>query len=113
NAFERGWAERGLAVEGVEDDAFEQVAKGHVVIFSQGFEGFEDPFFHTDAGLDALDEKLGIIGHVYQCTMVPRSMQAVRTPRWYRMHNRKIVWERPCPSKPAILLSPGFLIFSA
>jgi len=76
NAFERDWAERGLAVEGVEDDAFEEVAESHVVIFGEGFEDFEDSFFHADAGLDALDEQLGIVGHVYQCTMVTSWMQA-------------------------------------
>src|ERR1700728_1681614 len=80
NALERGWAQRGLAVEGVEDDAFEEVAKGHVVIFSEGFEDFENPLFHTDAGLDPLDEKFGVVGHVYQCTMVTSSMQAIRPP---------------------------------
>src|ERR1700723_2316883 len=81
NAFERGWAERGLAVEGVEDDAFEEVAEGHVVIFGEGFEDFEDSFFHADAGLDALDEEFGIVRHVYQCTMITSSMQAVRHAR--------------------------------
>ena len=70
NAFERGWAERRLAVEGVEDNAFEDVAESHVVIFGEGFENFEDSFFDTDAGLHALDQEFGIVGHVYQCTMV-------------------------------------------
>jgi hypothetical protein len=38
-------------------DTFEQVAEGHIVIFGERLEHFEQAFFHADAGLDALDEK--------------------------------------------------------
>ncbi len=44
-------------------DAFEQVAKGHVVIFGESLENLEQTFFHTDACLHALDKKLRIIDH--------------------------------------------------
>lgn len=46
---------RGFAFEGVEDDAFEKVAKGHVLLFGDGFEDFEEALLDADAGLDPLD----------------------------------------------------------
>jgi len=55
DAFEGSWTECSLAVEGVQDDALEDVAERQVVIFAEGFQDFEDSFFDAYAGLDALD----------------------------------------------------------
>src|SRR5208282_1417476 len=55
NAFERFWLERSLAVEGVQHDAFEQVAQGHVVVLGESLKNFEEAFLHPDASLDAFD----------------------------------------------------------
>src|SRR5208337_262064 len=63
NALERGRTEGNLAVEGVEHDAFEQIAQGHVVIFGESLEHFEQPLFHADAGLDSFDEELRFVYH--------------------------------------------------
>ena len=70
NAAEGSGGEGAFAVKGVEDDAFEEVSEGKVVVIGEGFEDFEEAFFDADAGLDALDG-VGSLGHVYQCTMVP------------------------------------------
>src|SRR5215472_7510772 len=61
-AVQRCLAERRLAVKGVQHDAFEDVAKGHVVILGEAFQDFEDALFHADAGLDAFDKEFRI-GH--------------------------------------------------
>ena len=50
-----------LAVEGMEHDAFEQVAQGHVVILGERLEHFENALFHAHAGLDAFDEEVRFI----------------------------------------------------
>jgi hypothetical protein len=55
--LERFGAERSFAIENMKHDTFEQVAEGHIVIFGERLEHFEQAFFHADAGLDALDEK--------------------------------------------------------
>jgi len=70
NLFERCRAERRLAVEGVQHNAFQHVSERHVVILGKGLEHFENPLFHANPGLHAFDFEFGIIGHVYQCTMV-------------------------------------------
>src|ERR1700683_112871 len=56
NAFERGCVKRRLAIEGMEDDALQQIAEGHVVVLGKGFQDFEQAFFHAHPGLDALDQ---------------------------------------------------------
>ncbi len=61
--FSDAGAEGRLAVEGVQHDAFEQVAQGHVVIFGESLEHFEKAFFHADTGLDAFDKELRFIEH--------------------------------------------------
>src|ERR1039457_3771466 len=81
NAFQRGWTEWGLAVESVEHDALEDVSERHVVVLGKGFENFENSLFDAHAGLHALDQELGMVGHVYQCTMVPHLMQGKLTVR--------------------------------
>src|ERR1700686_1614931 len=75
-AFQRGSAEWGLAVEGVQHDAFQNVAQRHVVVLGKSFQNFQDSFFDPHSGLHALDEKLGIACHVYQYTTVPTRLQA-------------------------------------
>jgi len=47
--------ERGFAFEGVEDNAFEQIAEGEVLLLSDRFKDLEDAFFDADAGLYAFD----------------------------------------------------------
>jgi len=44
DALAARFAERELAVEGVKDDAFEQVAKSEVAVFGEGFQDFEQAF---------------------------------------------------------------------
>src|SRR6185369_15492900 len=56
-------AERHLAVERVQDDAFEQVAEGDVVELGQSLEDFQEALFHPDAGLDALDFDRIVVRH--------------------------------------------------
>lgn len=64
--------ERGFAFEGVQDDAFEEVAEGHVLLLGDGFEDFEEALFDADAGLDAFDfDGVGLVLHWYQCTKTP------------------------------------------
>src|ERR1700728_217797 len=70
DAIERGRAERGLPVKGVQDDTFEQVTEGHVVVFGECLEHFEQALLHAHPGLNAFDQQLRIVRHVYQGTTV-------------------------------------------
>ena len=45
-----------LPFEGVEDDAFQQVAQGEVVELGQGLQHLEQALLQAHAGLDALDD---------------------------------------------------------
>src|SRR5579864_782029 len=69
NAFERGCTERSLAVEGVQHNPFQQVAKRDVVVFGKSFQDFENSFLDAHARLHALDQQLGVVRHL--CTKVP------------------------------------------
>jgi hypothetical protein len=55
DTFERLAAERRFPVEGVEHDAFEEVAESEVMVLGEGFEHLEDALFDAYAGLYALD----------------------------------------------------------
>ena len=54
NQLERIAAECTLAVKGVQDDALEQIAQRHVVIFRQPLHHLQQPFLDADSGLNAL-----------------------------------------------------------
>jgi hypothetical protein len=58
----------------VEDDAFEEVAEGEVMVLGEGFQHLQDTFLHPDAGLDSLDLEFVIFDgcsfHMYLCTRV-------------------------------------------
>ena len=74
DALKRGRSKRAFAIEGVEDDAFEEVAEGEVMVLGEGFQHLQDTFLHPDAGLDSLDLELvlsdGRSLHMYLCTRV-------------------------------------------
>src|SRR5688572_9203251 len=80
DALQRGALERGLAFEGMQHDALEEVAQGDVVVLGHRLEDLEQAFFELYAGLDALDLDLGattnwllLSWHLfwYSCTYVP------------------------------------------
>lgn len=75
-ALQRGYAKWSLAVEGVQHDAFQHVAQRHIMVLGKPLQNFQDSFFDPHPRLHALDEKLGIVSHVYQCTKVPTELQA-------------------------------------
>lgn len=56
NFLEGAFAEGGLALKGMKDDALEQIAERKVFEFSDGFEDFQHALFDSDAGLNALDD---------------------------------------------------------
>jgi hypothetical protein len=74
DALKRGRSKRAFAIEGVEDDAFEEVAEGEVMVLGEGLQHLEDTFLHPDAGLDSLDLELVLVDgcsfHMYLCTRV-------------------------------------------
>src|SRR4030095_1210614 len=47
------FAERRLSVEGMQNDPFQQIAQGDVVVLGKSFEHLEDTFFHPYSGLYA------------------------------------------------------------
>ena len=47
----------------MQHDPFKQVTEGHVVVFGEGLEDFQQAFFHAHAGLHALDFQAGFINH--------------------------------------------------
>src|SRR5580693_4848681 len=57
-AFERGCAEWRLAVKGMEHNALQEIAEGHVVVFGKALQNLEKTFLDAYAGLDAFDEQL-------------------------------------------------------
>ena len=81
DALKRGHSKRAFAIEGVEDDAFEEVAEGEVMVLGEGFEHLQDTFLHSDAGLDSLDLEFVLVDgcsfHMYLCTRVCRYRQWV------------------------------------
>src|ERR1043165_6000547 len=59
--LQRGRLERALPLEGVQHDAFDQVAERHIVELSQSLQHLEDPLLKADACLHAIhhDPRLG------------------------------------------------------
>jgi hypothetical protein len=70
NLLESLRGEGGLAFEGVKDDALEEVAQGHVFLFGDGFQDFQQALFEAHAGLHA-DYFDGMFGR-HVGTSVPR-----------------------------------------
>lgn len=64
NTLDRRRTERRFAVERVQYDSLKQIAEGEVVVFGEGFENFQKPFFNPHTGLHALDQELLRFGHV-------------------------------------------------
>jgi hypothetical protein len=62
NPLERRRLEGHLVVQGMERDAFEKIAEREVEVFGQSLEHLEQPFFETDAGLNALDDAMRFCG---------------------------------------------------
>ena len=58
NNLEGFFAERAGSLEGMQDDALEQVAQRHLVVLGERFQDFHDPLFQAHARLDTLDEAL-------------------------------------------------------
>src|SRR5579875_212168 len=52
--------ERRNVLEGVQDDAFEQISQGNIVVFSKRFQHFEHALLHPHADLYALDLHYGV-----------------------------------------------------
>src|ERR1700746_2844590 len=65
---------RGFTFKSVKHDSFEQISEGHIFELGDSLEDFEQPFFETNAGLNAFDFD---VGHWYICTNVERGRQAV------------------------------------
>jgi len=74
DAAQRFGTERTFAIERVENDTFKKVAEGHVSIFGESLEYFQQSLLDPDAGLDALDIK-EMFAHWYQCTSVTQRAQ--------------------------------------
>src|SRR5208283_4368079 len=51
-------AEGTFAVEGMENNSFQQITEGHVEVLGQAFKHFQDALLHPHTGLHAFDEKL-------------------------------------------------------
>src|SRR5271170_1906628 len=76
NAAARGLLECRLAVEGVQHDAFQQVAEGQIVKFGERLEHFQQAFFDADTGLHSLNHKLSlVVCRVHSGTNVPWYVQ--------------------------------------
>src|ERR1700728_1629028 len=73
NTLERGRTERSFPVEGMQNNSLQQIAEGHVMVFGESLEHFEQTLLHPHPGLNALDHQLLILGHVYHCTTVHRT----------------------------------------
>jgi len=92
DTLERGRSEGAFAIKGVEDDALEEVAEGEVVVLGEGFQYFQDAFFHSHASLDSLDVQFRCgdeLAHRYLCTRVHGYLSTTLRPR--RAHENHFV----------------------
>jgi hypothetical protein len=71
NASERRRPKRAFSFENMKDDAFEEVAKGEVMVLGEGFQYLEDALFDPDTGLGSFDLQF-MVFHVV--TYVPEYM---------------------------------------
>ena len=74
-ALQRCLIEGALAIEGVENDALEEIAEREVVILSESLQYFQQALFNANPGLYPLDNESLVICHVYQCTRVTTAVQ--------------------------------------
>ena len=64
NALQTGYqfqalrAKGAFAVEGMQNDAFNQVSKRYVVVFGQRLQDFQNSFLHANTGLNSFDHNL-------------------------------------------------------
>ena len=69
-----------FAFEGVKDDAFEQIAERHILLFGDGLEDLEHAFFKANAGLDALDFNGG--WSCFSCDMRTNVPKYISVHKW-------------------------------
>jgi hypothetical protein len=68
DALQAVLAKRTFAVEGVQDDALQQIAQSYIVIVGKGPQHFQEPLFHADTRLYPFHD---LFCHWYQNTTVP------------------------------------------
>lgn len=68
--MERPLTKRGLAVKSVQNDPFQQVTQGQIVVRGKPLEHLEQALFHPYAGLHALNQEPAVLYH--DGTNVPR-----------------------------------------
>src|SRR5580658_2390990 len=66
--------ERALSIESVQNDAFQKIAERQVVVVGKRPQDLQDPLFHADAGLYALDY---VLFAWYQVTNVPCGLRGL------------------------------------
>lgn len=62
--LQAGLAEGTLSVKSMEDDAFEEVAEGQIVVVGEGAQDFEEALFHAHSGLHAFDDVFVFLRHL-------------------------------------------------
>ncbi len=77
--FDRFLAERSLAVKGVENDSFQKVAQGQIVVLGKRFKYFEQALFNAHAGLHAFNRDLSVVGHGTNVPKYHRRRQGLRS----------------------------------
>ena len=56
DVFQGFGGEGSLALEGVENDSFQQIAQSHIFQLSKALQNLEETFFHANAGLNAFND---------------------------------------------------------
>ncbi len=100
----------------MKNDALQQIAEGHVVVFGKALQDLEEAFFHAHAGLDAFDQQLRIIHHWYQCTTIYRYNEFLfeaccSAARRRVVYNRVSTFHEPPRQQGAILCQRILLAF--
>src|SRR5579859_1091813 len=64
DALQFGLMEGALSIEGMQNNAFQQVAESQIVIVGKGLQHFQEPLFHADPCLYAFDNVFSSRRHI-------------------------------------------------
>jgi len=86
--------ERALPLESVQDDAFQQIAERQIAVVGKGPQNLQNPLFHADTGLHALDNVFVIRYHGMN---VPHQKKRSYAAPWIALSPMRQLGAVSCP----------------